>query len=76
MTKRRQRVGLLVTAGVSAAMLVGTAGMVAQDQVEFDLYDLHNLDPGVTFIKDTVDASTFRRLAVIDDGEPLGADSY
>ena len=56
MTKRRQRVGLLVTAGVSAAMLVGTAGMVAQDQVEFDLYDLHNLDPGVTFIKDTVDS--------------------
>ena len=33
-------------------------------------------DGSVRFIKNTVDASTFRRLAVIDDGEPLGADSY
>ena len=32
-------------------------------------------DGSVRFIKYTVDPSTFRRLAVIDDGEPLGADS-
>jgi raffinose/stachyose/melibiose transport system substrate-binding protein len=55
-TKRRQRVGLLVAAAVSAAMLTGTVGVAAQDQVEFDVYDLHNLDPGLTFFKDTVDA--------------------
>ena len=33
-------------------------------------------DGSVRFIKNTVDPSTFRRLAVIDDGEPLSADSY
>jgi raffinose/stachyose/melibiose transport system substrate-binding protein len=55
-TKRRQRAGLLVAAGVSAMMVAGTVGTVAQDQVEFSVYDLHNLDPGMTFIKQTVDA--------------------
>ena len=33
-------------------------------------------DGSVRFIKDSVNASTFRRLAVIDDGEPISADSY
>ncbi len=33
-------------------------------------------DGSVKFIKFTVDPSTFRRLAVIDDGEPISASSY
>jgi prepilin-type N-terminal cleavage/methylation domain-containing protein len=33
-------------------------------------------DGSVRHIKYSVDASTFRRLAVIDDGEPISADSY
>jgi prepilin-type processing-associated H-X9-DG protein len=34
-----------------------------------------NCDGSVRFIKFTVDPSTFRRLAVIDDGEPISADA-
>ena len=56
MARHHQRVGFLATAGIAAALVAGTAGTVAQDQVEFDIYDLHNLDPGLTFIKDTVNA--------------------
>ena len=33
-------------------------------------------DGSVKFIKFTVDANTFRRLSVIDDNEPISADSY
>jgi prepilin-type processing-associated H-X9-DG protein len=33
-------------------------------------------DGSVKFIKYSVDASTFRRLCVIDDGEVISADSY
>ena len=33
-------------------------------------------DGSVRFIKFTVDPSTFRRLAVIDDGEIISADSF
>jgi len=33
-------------------------------------------DGSVKFIKFSVDASTHRRLCVIDDGEPISADSY
>src|SRR4029078_5115526 len=55
-TKRRQRAGLLGAAGVSSMMGAGAVGTLAQDQVEFSVYDLHNLDPGMTFIKQTVDA--------------------
>jgi len=55
-TKRRQRAGLLVAAAVSAAMLTGTAGVVAQDQVEFDVYDLHTANPGLAFVRMAADA--------------------
>ncbi len=48
---------LLATTGASvllaSTMLAGAAATaVAQDEVEFDLYDLHHLDPGLTFIQD------------------------
>ncbi len=33
-------------------------------------------DGSVKFIKFTVDPSTFRKLAVIDDGEPISSDAY
>ena len=33
-------------------------------------------DGSVKFIKFTVNPSTFRKLAVIDDGEPLSSDEY
>jgi prepilin-type processing-associated H-X9-DG protein len=33
-------------------------------------------DGSVRFIKFTIDPSAFRRLAVIDDGEPMSADEY
>ncbi|WP_165250573.1 DUF1559 domain-containing protein [Paludisphaera soli] len=33
-------------------------------------------DGSVRFVKFTVDAGTFRKLAVIDDGEPISSDSY
>ena len=33
-------------------------------------------DGSVKFIKFTIDPSTFRRLSVIDDNEPISADSY
>ena len=55
MSRHRLRMGILATAGIAAVMVGSTAGMVAQDQVEFSVYDLHNLDPGLTFIKGTVD---------------------
>ncbi len=39
----------------TAALTGGSAATFAQDQaVEFDLYDLHNLDPGKTFLENTV----------------------
>jgi raffinose/stachyose/melibiose transport system substrate-binding protein len=56
MSRNRLRIGFLATAGITAALIAGTTGSVAQDKVEFDLYDLHNVDPGLTFIKDTVAA--------------------
>ncbi len=46
----------LATAAALLAGAVGTGGAVAQDQVEFDLYDLHHVDPGKTFIQSEVDA--------------------
>ncbi len=52
MSRHRQRVGFLATAGIAAAMIVGTTGVAAQDKVAFDLYDLHTVDPGLTFLKD------------------------
>ncbi len=56
MSRHRRRIGFLATAGIAAALITGTTGTVAQNPVEFDLYDLHNLDPGKTFITDTVNA--------------------
>jgi raffinose/stachyose/melibiose transport system substrate-binding protein len=47
--------GAILAAGTLALGIAGTSGAaIAQDQVEFSLYDLHNLDPGLTFIKDAV----------------------
>ena len=56
MRKRTQRASLLVAAAVSAAMLTGTAGVVAQDQVEIELYDLHTVNPGLSWIQRAADA--------------------
>ena len=56
MRKRTQRAGLLVAGAVSAAMLTGAAGVVAQDQVEFDVYDLHTQNPGLAFLRMAADA--------------------
>jgi len=52
MSRHRQRIGFLATAGIAAVIIAGTTGVVAQDKVAFDLYDLHTTDPGLTFIKD------------------------
>ncbi len=57
MRKRTQRAGLLVAAAVSAAMLTGTAGVVAQEPVEIELYDLHTANPGLSWIQRAADAS-------------------
>ena len=51
-SRRRQvsrylRTGAVAMAAAILAGAVGTAGTMAQDQVEFDLYDLHHLDPRV-----------------------------
>ena len=56
-----QQLEFLATAGIAAALVSSTVGTVAQDQVEFELYDLHHLDSGLTFIQKTA-----RRL----HGEP------
>ncbi len=56
MTKRTRRAGLLVAASVSAAMIAGSAGTVAQDQVEIELYDLHTANPGLAWIQRAADA--------------------
>lgn len=56
MTKRTRRAGLLVAASVSAAMVAGSAGTVAQDQVEIELYDLHTARPGLAWIQRAADA--------------------
>jgi raffinose/stachyose/melibiose transport system substrate-binding protein len=53
---RYLRAGGLATAAALLAGAVGTGGAVAQDQVEFDLYDLHHVDPQKTFIQSEVDA--------------------
>jgi raffinose/stachyose/melibiose transport system substrate-binding protein len=41
-------------ATVLLAGAVGTGSAVAQDQVEFDVYDNHHLDPGLTYIQNVV----------------------
>jgi raffinose/stachyose/melibiose transport system substrate-binding protein len=56
MSKIRRNAALLATSAVLAAAVAGGGGVAAQDQVEFDLYDLHTLDPGLTFLKDVTDA--------------------
>ena len=56
MSKRTQRAGLMVAAAVSAAMLTGTAGVVAQEPVEIELYDLHTANPGLAWIQRAADA--------------------
>ena len=57
MSRYRHAIGFLAIAGASLAALVGAAaGAVAQDPVEFELYDLHHVDPRKTFIQDAVDA--------------------
>ena len=56
MRKRTQRAGLLVAAAVSTAMLTGTAGVVAQEPVEIELYDLHTVNPGLAWIQRAADA--------------------
>lgn len=56
MRKRTQRAGLLVAAAVSTAMLTGSAGVVAQEPVEIELYDLHTANPGLSWIQRAADA--------------------
>jgi raffinose/stachyose/melibiose transport system substrate-binding protein len=56
MSRHRQRVGFLVTAGVAAALVTSAVGTVAQDQVEFDVYDLHTVNPGLSFMRMAADA--------------------
>lgn len=53
---RYLRMGALAGATAILAGAVGMGAVVAQDEVEFDFYDLHHLDPGKTFIGDMVSA--------------------
>ena len=43
---RYRRASALAAATAILAGALGGGGAVAQDQVEFDFYDLHHLDPG------------------------------
>jgi raffinose/stachyose/melibiose transport system substrate-binding protein len=56
MSKFRRNAAILATTAVLAAAVAGGGGVAAQDQVEFDWYDLHHVDPGLTFFADTVTA--------------------
>jgi len=51
---RYRRTGALAMAAAIMAAAVGTGGALAQDQVEFDFYDNHHIDPGQAFIKQMV----------------------
>ena len=56
MSRHRQRIGFLATAGIAAALVTSTVGTVAQDQVEVELYDLHTVNPGLSWIQRAADA--------------------
>jgi raffinose/stachyose/melibiose transport system substrate-binding protein len=56
MSSIRRSGALVATTAVLAAAIAGGGGVVAQDQVEFDIYDLHHLDPGKTFFQQVSDA--------------------
>jgi raffinose/stachyose/melibiose transport system substrate-binding protein len=53
---RYLRTGALAGAAAILAGTLGTGGALAQDPVEFDLYDLHHVDPQKTFILNEVNA--------------------
>jgi raffinose/stachyose/melibiose transport system substrate-binding protein len=51
---RYRRTGALALTTVFLAGALGMGAAVAQDQVEFDVYDNHHLDPGLTYIQGVV----------------------
>lgn len=51
---RYRRSGALAMAAAMVIAAMGTGGAVAQDQVEFDFYDLHHQGEGKTFIETAV----------------------
>jgi raffinose/stachyose/melibiose transport system substrate-binding protein len=52
----RRKVALVATTAVLAAAVAGGGGTAAQDPVEFEIYDLHNVDPGLTFLQEVSNA--------------------
>ncbi len=53
---RYLRVGALAGAAAILASAIGMGAVVAQDEVEFDVYDLHTVNPGLAFTQMAADA--------------------